>query len=85
MKYNSEINISTPIYQKKFNLSGKEINALVEMIEFRIQNMNDYLDTTQLIREEWTECLFDLEVLGNLLDWINESGIKANTGKKQAE
>ena len=85
MKYVSEINISTPIYEKKFTLSSKEIDVLVEMLEFRIENMNDYLDTTPLIREEWTEAEDHLEVLGNLLDWINDSGIKPNTGKKQAE
>jgi hypothetical protein len=82
MKYNSEINISTPIYQKKFTLSGKEIDVLIEMLEMRIDSINEYLDTTQLIREEWTESLFHLEVLNNLSDWIKESGIKPNTDKK---
>ena len=85
MKYNSEINITTPIYQKKFTLSGKEIDVFLEMIESKIDEINEYLDHTQLIREEWTECLFHLETLNNLSDWIKDSGIKANTGKKQAE
>jgi hypothetical protein len=84
MKYNSEINITTPIYEKKFTLSSKEIDVLVEMLEFRIQNMNDYLDTTKMTREEWRDAENHLEVLGNLSDWIKDSGIKANTGRKRA-
>ena len=84
MKYVSEINISTPIYQKRFNLSGKEIDVLIEMLEMRIDSINEYLDTTQLIREEWTESLFHLEILNNLSDWINDSGINPNTGRKRA-
>ena len=85
MKYKSEINISTPIYEKKFTVSAKDIDALVDMIEFRIQDLNDYLDHEQLTREEWREAENNLAILGNLSDWIKESGIKANTGKKQAE
>ena len=85
MKYNSEINITTPIFEKKFILSGKEIDVFLKMIESKIDEINEYLDHTQLIRAEWTDCLFHLEVLNNLLDWIKESKIDSNTGKKQAE
>jgi hypothetical protein len=84
MKYNSVINITTPIYEKRFILSGKEIDVFLEMIESKIDEINEYLDNTQLIREEWTECLFHLETLKSLSDWIKDSGINPNTGKKQA-
>ena len=84
MKYNSEINISTPIYEKKFTLSGKEIDVLLEMLDERIDGINEYLDHTQLIREEWTESLSHLETLNSLLDWIKDSKIELNTSRKQA-
>ena len=82
MKYKSEINISTPIYEKKFTVSAKDIDALVDMIEFRIQDLNDYLDTNEMTRKEWRESEDHLVVLDTLLEWIKESGIKANTDKK---